>query len=53
MIEDKSRKVGINVSVPFSEITRIDERARKLGYNKRSNYIWSLIFRDLELDKRD
>lgn len=50
MIEDRSRKVGINVSVPFEEIKRIDDRARKLGYNKRSNYIWSLIFRDLKQD---
>lgn len=47
--DDSDRKVGINVSVPFRHIKSIDERCRLLGISKRSNYIWSLIEKDLGL----
>jgi len=46
-VSNSNRKIGINVSVPFSYISKIDERAKELGYNKRSNYILQLIQRDL------
>ena len=48
-ISDENRKIGINVSIPFKHISSIDRKAKELGYSKRSNYIWSLIKKDLNL----
>lgn len=46
-IANNSRKIGINISVPFNLIFEIDKRAKQLGYPKRSNYILDLINKDL------
>ena len=51
-VSENRRKVGINVSIPFKHIETIDSKARSLNM-KRSNYIWSLIKKDLDLDERD
>ena len=46
------RKVGVNLSIKFKDIPKIDEKAKSLGVN-RSSYIWSLIMKDLNLDERE
>jgi len=52
-VTNENRKIGINVSVPFKHIETIDEKVTELGYKKRSNYIWALIKKDLDLDERE
>jgi len=47
MVEDNKRKTGINISVSNGEIARIDKRAKELGFRNRSNYVCSLIEKDL------
>ena len=47
VISDDERKIGINFSVPFNYIKRIDQRTKELGFTKRTHYILSLIERDL------
>ncbi len=51
-IKDNDRKVGINVSVPYNAIKKIDDKASSLKL-KRSGYIWSLIKKDLDYDERE
>ncbi len=46
-VADENRKIGINVSIPFKHISTIDKKSKELGFSKRSNYIWSLIQKDL------
>ena len=51
-VTENRRKVGINVSIPFKHIETIDSKARTLNM-KRSNYIWSLVKKDLNLDEQE
>ena len=50
-VSDANRKIGINVSIPFKHIKTIDAKAKGEGFSKRSNYIWNLIRKDLNLDE--
>ena len=50
-VSDDNRKIGINVSIPFKHIETIDKGLEKKGFSKRSNYIWSLIRKDLNIDE--
>lgn len=49
-VSDENRKIGINVSIPFKYISVIDKKSRELGFSKRSNYIWSLLQKDLNIN---